>query len=93
MAFQYEKNIQYGQDKTQYVNIGKEGVSLADFDGEKVLKVDRSALVKLTEAAFSEVSFRLRPAHTKQVASFKTLKPVIMINLWPYFASKCLCCQ
>ena len=38
MAFQYEKNIQYGQDKTQYVNIGKEGVSLADFDGEKVLK-------------------------------------------------------
>lgn len=69
MAFQYEKNIQYGQDKTQYVNIGKEGVSLADFDGEKVLKVDRSALVKLTEAAFSEVSFRLRPAHTKQVAS------------------------
>ena len=69
MAFQYEKNIQYGQDKTQYVNIGKEGVSLADFDGEKVLKVERSALVKLTEAAFSEVSFRLRPAHTKQVAS------------------------
>ena len=68
MAFKYEKSIEYGKDQTQYVNIGKEGVSLVDFEGEKVLKVDRSSLVKLAEAAFSEVNFRLRPAHTKQVA-------------------------
>ncbi|MCL2261412.1 MAG: FumA C-terminus/TtdB family hydratase beta subunit, partial [Fibromonadales bacterium] len=48
---------------------GEVGISTAEFDGKKILKVSRDALVKLTEAAYSEVSFRLRPAHTKQVAA------------------------
>lgn len=68
MAFKYERTIQYGEDKTEYVNIGKEGVSVAEFDGKQVLKVEREALVKIAQAAFEEVSFRLRPAHTKMVA-------------------------
>jgi len=72
MAFEYEENLQYGKDNTEYDLIAKAfevGVSTAEFDGKKILKVSRDALVKLTEAAYSEVSFRLRPAHTKQVAA------------------------
>jgi len=72
MPFKYEENLQYGKDATKYNLIAKAkeaGISVAKFSGKKVLKVGRKALVKLTEAAYSEVSFRLRPAHTKQVAS------------------------
>jgi fumarate hydratase class I len=69
MEFQYETLIQYGEDKTEYVNISKKGVSTSEFEGKKVLKVTREAVLQLTEAAFSEVSFRLRPKHTKQVAA------------------------
>ncbi|MCL2206971.1 MAG: FumA C-terminus/TtdB family hydratase beta subunit [Fibromonadales bacterium] len=72
MAFEYEENLQYGKDSTEYdliAKAGEVGISTAEFDGKKILKVSRDALVKLTEAAYSEVSFRLRPAHTKQVAA------------------------
>lgn len=72
MVFKYEENLQYGKDTTEYnlIASAKEaGVETSEFEGKKILKVSRNALVKLTEAAFSEVSFRLRPAHTKQVAA------------------------
>jgi len=72
MPFKYEENLQYGKDATKYSLIAtakQAKISVAKFGGQKILKVSREALVKLTEAAYSEVSFRLRPAHTKQVAS------------------------
>ncbi|MCL2101993.1 MAG: fumarate hydratase, partial [Fibromonadales bacterium] len=72
MSFKYEEELQYGKDATEYNLIAKAseaGVSVAEFEGKKVLKISREALVKIAEAAYSEVSFRLRPAHTKQVAA------------------------
>ncbi|MDR3001389.1 MAG: FumA C-terminus/TtdB family hydratase beta subunit [Fibromonadaceae bacterium] len=72
MAFEYEENLQYGKDATEYNLVAKAseaGISTAEFEGKKILKVSREALVKMAEAAYSEVSFRLRPAHTKQVAA------------------------
>ncbi|MDR2580490.1 MAG: FumA C-terminus/TtdB family hydratase beta subunit [Fibromonadaceae bacterium] len=72
MAFEYEENLQYGKDATEYNLVAKAseaGISVAEFEGKKILKVSREALVKMAEAAYSEVSFRLRPAHTKQVAT------------------------
>jgi len=72
MPFKYEENLQYGKDATKYnlIATAKQAkISVAKFNGKKILKVSREALVKLTEAAYSEVSFRLRPAHTKQVAA------------------------
>lgn len=68
MAFQYEPTVQHGKDTTEYVNLGKEGVSVTEFEGKKILKVAPEALTKLAQAAFEEVSFRLRPAHTQKVA-------------------------
>ena len=68
MALQYEPTVQHGKDTTEYVNLGKEGVSVTEFEGKKILKVAPEALTKLAQAAFEEVSFRLRPAHTQKVA-------------------------
>ena len=47
----------------------KQYVSIAEFDGTKVLKVSPEALTILAEKAFREVEFRLRPSHNEQVAS------------------------
>ncbi len=68
MAFHYEPIVQHGEDRTEYVNLGTDGVSIAEFDGKKILKVSKEALTKIAQAAFEEVSFRLRPAHTAKVA-------------------------
>ena len=68
MAFKYEATVQHGKDTTEYVNLGKDGISVAEFEGKKILKVAPEALTKIAQAAFEEVSFRLRPAHTQKVA-------------------------
>ena len=68
MAFHYEPIVQHGEDRTEYVNLGTDGVSIAEFEGKRILKVSKEALTKIAQAAFEEVSFRLRPAHTAKVA-------------------------
>lgn len=68
MEFKYEATIQHGKDETEYVNLGKVGVSVSEFEGKKILKVSSDALTKIAQSAFEEVSFRLRPSHTKKVA-------------------------
>ena len=47
----------------------KQYVSIAEFEGTKVLKVSPEALSVLAERAFREVEFKLRPAHNTQVAA------------------------
>jgi fumarate hydratase class I len=67
-AFQYQDPFPLGKDSTQYRNIGKEGVSVAQFEGKEILKVEPSALEKLAREAMREVSFFLRTSHNEQVA-------------------------
>jgi fumarate hydratase class I len=67
-AFQFQDPFPLGKDTTQYRNIGKEGVSVAQFDGKEILKVDPAALEKLAREAMREVSFFLRSSHNEQVA-------------------------
>jgi fumarate hydratase class I len=67
-AFQYQDPFPLGKDSTQYRLIGKEGVSVAQFDGKEILKVEPSALEKLAREAMREVSFFLRGSHNEQVA-------------------------
>lgn len=43
-------------------------VSVSEFDGMPVLKVDPEALAVLADRAFREVEFKLRPCHNEQVA-------------------------
>lgn len=48
MAFKYEATVQHTGDTTEYVNLGKEGVDLAEFEGKKILKVSKEALTKIS---------------------------------------------
>ncbi|MBC2593697.1 fumarate hydratase [Ruficoccus amylovorans] len=67
--FVYQEVLPLGEDKTEYRLLSKEGVSTVSFEGREVLKVEPSALEFLAREAFREVSFKLRPAHLKQVAA------------------------
>lgn len=65
--FKYQKPFPMGPDKTDYYLLTKEHVSVAEFDGKEVLKVEPEALRLLARTAFHDVSFYLRPEHQKQV--------------------------
>ncbi|EHC88207.1 Fumarate hydratase class I [Salmonella enterica subsp. enterica serovar Senftenberg str. A4-543] len=45
-----------------------EHVSVAEFEGQEILKVAPEALTLLARQAFHDASFMLRPAHQQQVA-------------------------
>ena len=68
VEFKYQKMFPLGADDTKYRLITKEGVSTAEFEGEKILKVSPQALTTLARAAFTDIAFKLRPAHLKMVA-------------------------
>ncbi|QYY37356.1 fumarate hydratase [Ruficoccus sp. ZRK36] len=67
--FAYQDTFPLGKDDTQYRLLSKEGVSTAEFEGKKVLKVSPEALTFLAREAFKDIAFHLRPAHLKQVSA------------------------
>ncbi len=67
-AFQYHDPFPLSHDETAYRLIGKEGVSVATFEGQPVLKVTPAALTTLAREAMRECQFFLRRAHNEQVA-------------------------
>ncbi|MBO7372189.1 MAG: fumarate hydratase, partial [Bacteroidales bacterium] len=69
MEFKYAPMFQLGPDTTEYYCLTKDGVSVGEFEGHKILKVAPEALEMLANAAFRDVNFLLRRAHNQQVAS------------------------
>ncbi len=67
--FQYQDPFPMMGDPTTYRHLSSDHVSVADFDGKEILRVEPEALSTLARAAMRDVSFLLRPAHLKQVAS------------------------
>lgn len=67
--FYYQNPFPVGKDEAEYYLLTKDHVSVAEFDGKTVLKVDPEALTKLAGAAFRDTSFMLRTDHIKQVAA------------------------
>src|SRR6056297_2801447 len=59
--FKYYDPYPVGKDNTEYYLLTKDHVSVAQFEGEDILKVDN--------AAFYDTSFMLRTEHLKQVAA------------------------
>lgn len=68
MAYQYEPMFQMGKDTTEYYLLTKDYVSVSEFEGHPILKVDPQGLSVLAHQAFRDVNFLLRPAHNEQVA-------------------------
>ncbi|MGO9180710.1 MAG: fumarate hydratase [Candidatus Limnocylindrales bacterium] len=67
--FAYHDLFPLGPDDTPYRLLSREGVSVAPFEGEEIVKVEPSALTRLARDAFRECAFFLRPSHNEQVAA------------------------
>ena len=68
-AFTFQKLFPLGQDTTEYKKLTDEFVSLGEFEGKPVLKVEPEGVTFLAKSAIRDVSFLLRPAHLAQVAA------------------------
>ena len=66
--FRYQPLIELGEDKTEYYLLTKDYVSVSEFEGKPILKVEKEGLTAMAQAAFRDVSFLLREEHNKQVA-------------------------
>ena len=67
--FYYQNPFPLAKDDTEYYLLSSDYVSVANFDGEEVLKVDPKALTLLAKQAFHDASFMLRASHQAQVAA------------------------
>jgi fumarate hydratase class I len=67
--FIYQDPFPMGKDETDYYLLSSEYVSIAEFEGQSVLKVDRAALTMMAQQAFHDAAFMLRPSHQQQVAA------------------------
>lgn len=68
-AFFYQAPFPMGKDETEYYLLTSDYVSVSEFEGESILKVEPQALTLLAQQAFHDASFLLRPEHQQQVAS------------------------
>ena len=66
--FRYAPMFQLGPDQTEYYLLTKDYVSVGDFEGHPILKVEPEGLTKMINQAFRDVSFLLRRSHNEQVA-------------------------
>lgn len=67
--FVYQDPFPLSHDDTEYYLLSREHVSVAQFDGQDVLKVEPEALTLLAQQAFHDAAFMLRPSHQQQVAA------------------------
>ena len=66
--FKYAPMFQLGEDKTEYYLLTRNHVSVSEFEGKPILKVEAEGITKMINQAFRDVSFLLRRAHNEQVA-------------------------
>jgi len=67
--FYYQDPYPLGKDETEYYLLTKDHVSVAQFEGKTILKIDPEGLTKVARAAFRDTSFMLRTNHIKKVAA------------------------
>ncbi len=66
--FHYQPMFPLGEDTTEYYLLTKDHVSVGEFEGKPILKIEKEGLTKMANAAFRDVSFMLRRSHNLQVA-------------------------
>ena len=70
--FIYQAPFPMGKDETEYYLLTSDYVSVSEFEGESILKVEPQALTLLAQQAFHDAAFMLRQAHQQQVATILT---------------------
>src|SRR6056297_2914624 len=68
-TFQYEPMFPVGADATEYRVLSSNYVSSGEFEGNRIIRLEREGLVLLAETAFSEIANRGRSAHWAQTAA------------------------
>ena len=68
LAFDYHPIFPLGEDSTIYKKLSDQHVSLDEFDGKPILKIDPEALTLLSKQAFADISHLLRSSHLQQLA-------------------------
>ena len=66
--FHYQPMFEHGEDKTEYYLLTKDYVSVSEFEGKPIRKIEKEGLTAMANAAFRDVSFMLRRSHNEQVA-------------------------
>ena len=66
--FKYAPMFQVGPDKTEYYLLTKDYVSVSEFEGKPILKIEKEGLTAMVRAAMRDESFLLRRTHNEQVA-------------------------
>ncbi len=66
--FKYAPMFQVGKDDTEYYLLTKDYVSVGEFEGKPMLKVEAEGITRMINQAFRDVSFLLRRSHNLQVA-------------------------
>jgi fumarate hydratase class I len=67
--FKYQEPFPMGKEETEYYLLTNEHVSVTQFEGKEILKVEAEGLTKLANTAMRDCSFLLREKHNQQVAS------------------------
>jgi fumarate hydratase class I len=70
--FYYQDPFPLAHDDTEYYLLSREHVSVTEFEGQQILKVEPQALTLLAQQAFHDAAFMLRQAHQQQVADILT---------------------
>lgn len=65
--FKYYEPFPIGEDQTDYYQLTSDYVSVGNFEGTEILKVDPKGIEELTRRALRDCSFMLRTAHLKQL--------------------------
>jgi fumarate hydratase, class I len=68
MAFVYQPIFEKAGDPTKYRLITKDGIKTETFAGREILTIDPETMVKLTDAAFDDVSHLLRTPHLEKLS-------------------------
>lgn len=66
--FIYQEPFPMSKGETEFYLLSKEYVSVSEFEGKEILKVQPEALTLLAQHSFRDVEFLLRPEHQEQVA-------------------------
>ena len=66
--FKYQPPFPLGPDDTEYYLLTKDYVSVGEFEGHPILKIEKEGLTMMAQQAFRDVSFLLRRSHNLQVA-------------------------
>lgn len=66
--FHYQELFPLGKEQTEYYLLTKDHVSVVEFEGQQMLKVEKEGLTQMAQTAMRDVSFFLRTEHVEQVA-------------------------